>query len=101
MVFQSDVIIGDVENPFVIEFNTHDSELVTIYPNPVGRGEVFNINLPDDETVKEIIVTNMTGVVVSKMSGVRRVNGIPASGVYDIKITTLSGNTYHGRLVVK
>ena len=74
-----------------------------MYPNPIRRNETVTFNLPDDETVKEVVVTNAVGAVVkhNTTSLTMIVEGMPISGVYMVKVVCVSGNVYIGKLIVE
>lgn len=103
VVFQNNAVIGTLDTPYMIVFDSDDSsqKLLGFYPNPVDRNTTFYIDIPENETVKEVVVTDMLGVAVRRNANGRQVSGISTSGVYDIRVVTLSGNIYHGRLIVK
>lgn len=98
LTFDSEKLIGNVNNPVELHFGVmHDNvqpDLV-IYPNPVERNTSFTLLAPDNETITEIIVTDAIGNVIGDDT---RLN---TSGIYIIKVSCLSGNTYFGKLIVK
>ncbi|MBO6025100.1 MAG: choice-of-anchor D domain-containing protein [Bacteroidales bacterium] len=105
--FVTDAIIGKLDKPFEIHFNTDnsvDSKPLSIYPNPIGKNMLFCMDIPQIETITELTITNVFGAVVRLESGLvdtRSINGPMSSGVYLVEVVTLSGNIYHGKLIVK
>ena len=76
---------------------------MSLYPNPVDKGQPFSLKIPQQETITEIIVTDMLGEVIRYETGaldVKSIQGLPACGVYVIEAVARSGNRYHGRLIV-
>ena len=105
MRFVSDGIVGDFDSPYEVRFTTKaNNTALLIYPNPVERNTPYTFDLPMDETVEEIVVFNTLGDIVSREAGARvgrSIQGITTTGVYTVKITCRSGNTYTGRIVVR
>ncbi len=99
LTFAADAVIGSFDEPFKIHFGEMteiDRNSLLIYPNPVDRNETFTLDIPKDETIKEIIITDALGSVVCKNTFSLRV-----SGVYMVKAVCASGNIYIGKIVVK
>lgn len=106
VVFESDAVIGSIDNPFEVHFSQMQEfsrSKLEMYPNPIRRNETVTFNLPDDETVKEVVVTNAVGAVVkhNTTSLTMIVEGMPISGVYMVKVVCVSGNVYIGKLIVE
>ncbi len=99
LTFVSDAVVGTLTEPFEIHFGEMtdiDRSSLVIYPNPVDRNEMFTLDIPNDETIKEIVITDALGSVVCKNTFSLRV-----SGVYMVKAICASGNVYFGKLIVK
>ena len=108
LAFKRDVVLGSIDDPYVVQFSTNKASSVvkpvTLYPNPVDRNQVFALNIPQDEAIAELIVTDVLGETVRHETGaldIRSVKGLPVAGVYVIKATAKSGNVYYGRIIVK
>ena len=109
ITFHSNAIVGSLDNPMPIHFGAMNgvAELQTnmsVYPNPVDRNASFALAIPEEETVAEVLVVNALGEVVSREKGSLNHSmkqGLPASGVYMVKVTCESGNVYQGRIMVK
>jgi hypothetical protein len=104
IVFEANAVYGNLDTPYEVMFRTDNDAMavIGIYPNPVDKDENFNLAVPDDEVVSEVLITDMLGNTVRHDKGDNRTaNGISAAGVYDVKVITKSGKTYHGRLIVK
>lgn len=106
VTFESDAIIGSLDEPFEVHFSAMQEfsrSQLEMFPNPVSRNETVSFNLPDDEMVKEVVVTNAVGAVVKhNASSLTMIGeGMPMSGVYMVKVICNSGNVYIGKLIVK
>lgn len=110
ITFVQDAVMGKLDKPFEVHFNSwsqiqsYEEHHLTIYPNPVEKDQSFALEIPRNEVVTEITVTDMLGAVVRHESGavnVEAIKGLPTSGVYVIEIVAESGNVYRGRLIVK
>lgn len=107
IVFSNNAIIGSFDNPYKVCFNTlglgESTMSVAMYPNPVDRGQAFNLNVPQDEEVLDVSIVNALGTVIRHETGALRstITGIPVAGVYTVKVMCRSGNAYYGRLIVK
>lgn len=106
VVFESDAVVGSLDEPFEVHFSAMQEfsrSQLEMFPNPVSRNETVSFNLPDDEMVKEVVVTNAVGAVVKhNASSLTMIGeGMPMSGVYMVKVICNSGNVYIGKLIVK
>lgn len=104
IVFENNAVYGNIDNPYEINFHldNDEMEMVGIYPNPVDNGNSFNLAIPNDEVISEVVITDVMGRVVSRVLGDNRiVNGLSTPCVYCVSVVTKSGKTYHGRLIVK
>lgn len=108
LTFARDVVIGLLDEPYVVGFNTAKEEpgrkAMALYPNPVNRNQVFSLNIPATETITEIIIVDMMGDIVRHETGAldaQVVRGFPVTGVYVVKAVAKSGNVYYGRIIVK
>ena len=111
LTFATDAIVGEFDDPFVVRFgglsSVEEQDLTLgLYPNPVGRNEAFRLVVPEDETVTEWMVVNALGAVVrheaaTGMPQETRIEGLPVSGVYLVKVSCQSGKVYWNRLIVE
>lgn len=106
VAFSSNAIIGGVKQPFEIKVGAMEAisrNKLNIFPNPVDRNTSVILNVPVDETIKEIVVTNTLGAVVDRKTTSLNIieNGMLASGMYMVKVICNSGNVYIGKLIVK
>ena len=106
VAFESDAVIGSLDEPFEVHFSAMQEfsrSQLEMFPNPVSRNETVSFNLPDDEMVKEVVVTNAVGAIVKhNASSLTMIGeGMPMSGVYMVKVICNSGNVYTGKLIVK
>lgn len=100
--FVSDAVIGSLSEPFQIHFGQTNS-MLSIFPNPISCGESFRIELPKDEDVYRVIVSDGTGSIIRNETGAldNTISGFSSSGFYLIEVVTKSGGIYHGKLIVK
>ena len=85
-----------------IEETNSSTPWVKLYPNPVGKGEGLELNLVEGESVKELWIVDLLGNVVCHAIGdLSSVNSPSATGVYLVWVIADSGNTYHGRIIVR
>ena len=106
VAFSSNAIIGEVKQPFEIKVSSMEAisrNKLNIFPNPVDRNTSVILNVPVDETIKEIVVTNTLGAVIDRKTTSLNVieNGMLVSGMYMVKVVCNSGNVYIGKLIVK
>ena len=96
-------VVGDMNKPFVLHAN--DSELV-LFPNPVTKGEFFNLTMPSNIDLKgaRVEVYNALGNLVrtETLNGDNtKMAGLPTAGVYTVKVTDRQGNVNFAKLVVR
>ncbi|MCR5039921.1 MAG: choice-of-anchor D domain-containing protein [Bacteroidales bacterium] len=103
VVFADNAVAGTLDSPYVIEFGTRvETSTVNLYPNPVERNKAITLELPTEERVSEVVVTDMLGRKMRhRVECTRILGGISESGVYIIQVITEGGNVYHGRIIVK
>lgn len=105
--FMPDAIIGKLDRPFEVHFNSKGqapAKLLHVYPNPVQREATFDLNIPQGETITELIITDVLGALVRHEIGVIKtnaVNGLTSAGVYVIEAAAQSGTVYHGKIIVQ
>ncbi|MBO6026151.1 MAG: T9SS type A sorting domain-containing protein [Bacteroidales bacterium] len=106
LVFNKNAIVGSLGNPYEIRFG--ECNVVTtnmaLYPNPVEKGHEFSLDIPHDETIIEIVITDVLGAQARHETGAlnaKSVKGLPTAGVYVIKVVSKSGTVYYGRIVVE
>lgn len=103
VVFATDAVVGTLNNPLVVEFGSGigAATAMRLYPNPVRRNEAVQLDLPN-ETIREIVVTNVLGETVCRQRGKENtLHGISGSGIFCIQVFTEEGNIYHGRIIVR
>ena len=106
LVFSKNAIVGSLGKPYEIRFGD-DVEVtgnMAIYPNPVESGKTFSLNVPQGETITEVVISDVLGNQLRHETGAlnpKAVKGLPTAGVYVIKSVAKSGNTYYGRLIVE
>ena len=96
-------VVGEMNKPFVLHAN--DSELV-LFPNPVSKGEVFNLTMPSNVDLKgaRVEVYNALGNLVrtETLNGDNtKMAGLLTAGVYTVKVTDRQGNVNFAKLVVR
>ena len=107
ITFVRNGIMGSLDAPYIVKFNTSTEVWqgsMVLFPNPVERNKTFNLDIPKNEMLKEIIIVDMLGEEVLRKTGALKSNeiaGLPVAGIYVVKAITESGNVYHGRLIVK
>ena len=111
LTYESNAVVGSLDAPYVIRFrgNTGLDDLnnrIQVFPNPVERGQTFNIGMTDAEIGEvEIAIINALGVVVetrratSLQHGTVKAPNVP--GVYTLRITVEGKGTCYRKLVVK
>ena len=103
IVYNTDDVIGDFNNPFVVRFNSSASEQLVVYPNPVNKGESFNVLLTSDQSA-QVEIINSVGVIVSSKRAAGRdiMMDVPATqGVYTVRVITDGKEIKCVKLVVK
>ncbi len=109
-VFTSDDVIGNLDNPVVLNFRmlTETAEnaetMLRIYPNPVAKGGEVRLSLPEDAGKVRVEIYNVLDVSVCKTDitgNTVTIGGSVSSGAYLMKVFTESGKVYYGRLIVK
>ena len=97
VTFKTDAVLGSLDNPYEMKFgemNKIASGDLEIFPNPVESNQTFTVNVPQGETIAEIVITDVLGAVVSERK-------LSVAGTYIIKVSCESGKVYYGKLVVK
>ena len=111
LAYESNAVVGSLDEPYVIRFrsNTGLDDLnnrIQVFPNPVERGQTFNIGMTDAEIGEaQVDVINALGVVLETQSivslqyGTVKAPNVP--GVYTLRITVEGKGTCYRKLVVK
>ena len=106
LTYQTNAIVGSPDAPFVVRFRSNTglddfSSHIQLFPNPVGKGQTFNVGLADGEIGEaQVDVINALGVVVET----RRATSLQAPnvpGVYTLRITVEGMGTCYRKLVVE
>ncbi len=83
---------------------SEETVYMTLYPNPVHRHERIQCDIPQNETITELVITDMLGNTIRHEQGVVEANsirGLAKAGVYVVEAVTASGKVLRGRLVVR
>ncbi len=102
MTFNVDATIGDINNPYIINYATvcvEDDEIEitdNIYPNPVNVRETVYLN----KNYEKVEVINSLGIVVKSYFNVNKIEGVREPGVYIIK-TIEEKTIMYNKLIVK
>ena len=111
LTYESNAVVGSLDAPYVIRFrsNTGLDDLnnrIQVFPNPVGKGQTFNIGMTNGEISEaQVEIINALGVVVetrratSLQHGTVKAPNMP--GVYTLRITMEGKGTCYRKLVVK
>ena len=106
LTYQTNAIIGSPDAPLVVRFRGNTGlndldRLVQVYPNPVDKGQTFNIGMTDMETGEaQVEIINALGVVVET----RRATSLQAPnvpGVYTLRITVEGQGICYRKLIVR
>ena len=105
VTFTTDAVIGNLDRPYVVEFGENNAAdkmtSVRMYPNPVSKNEAITLDIPENERIEKVIVTDMLGRVIRcEAVNTNIIRGIFESGVYNIQVVTDNG-IHHGKLMVK
>ena len=103
--FKADVVLGRLLSPFELKFNTTGmtASNLNLFPNPVNRGEMVNVTLPNDDNVT-VEVINVMGSTVKTMQsaqGSTELSADMAPGIYTVKVTDAQGKVNVAKLVVE
>lgn len=106
LVFNKNAVVGSFDKPYEVSFGcVYDGQWgLSLYPNPVERNTAFSLNVPQNESITEIVITDVLGTVIRHETGLENtkfVKGLPTTGVYLIQAVGKAGATYHGRLIVE
>ena len=109
LTYQTNAVVGGVDELFTIHFRgftgLYEFKLVDIFPNPVRRGELFNIGIAAEEVgVVRVETVNALGAVISSETS----TGMPANfkapnvpGIYTLRISVEGKETCYRKLVVE
>ena len=106
VVFENNLIAGDLDNPFVLHFKGTEAQdrNMLVYPNPINRNCTFSLVLPTGESVEKLCVIDAMGRIVMQKSGcvqTSEVSGPAVAGIYTIKVVCKSGDIYFSKLIIK
>ena len=111
LTYESNAVVGNLDEPYTIHFRDNTglddlSNRIQVFPNPVERGQTFNIGMTDAEICEaQVDVINALGVIVetrratSLQHGTVKAPNVP--GVYTLRITVEGKGTCYRKLVVK
>ena len=75
---------------------------IAVYPNPVGAGQLLNINLPQDVNSVNVNIYNLSGNLVRQQKGVHSAVTMPyQTGMYIIEIQLPDGTKDVQQVIVK
>ena len=101
VVFHTDDMLGDFDNPYVVRFGNVESGDVKIYPNPVKAGETINVIVPE-KAVLEIVNTLGEVVGTQTLSEGDNIVKTPATpDVYMLRIISNGNDVKCQRIVLK
>ena len=101
VVFHTDDMLGDFDNPYVVRFGNVESGDVKIYPNPVKAGETINVIVPE-KAVLEIVNTLGEVVGTQTLSEGDNIVKTPATpGVYMLRIISNGNDVKCQRIVLQ
>jgi len=108
--YAADTNYGSLKTPFVVHFRSATgvdefSNLLHVYPNPVDKGQVINLNLPTNgnRAVRVEIIDAMGTVILSESSAALPVSISAPSvpGMYLLRILTTDKDVCHKKLIVR
>ena len=99
---RSDAVVGD----FMAPFELHNQSVLSLFPNPVDRGESVRMEVPANVELEgaRVEVYNALGSLVldeTLTNGEREIAGIKAVGIYTVRLTDRKGNVHFGKLIVR
>ena len=110
VLFEANAMLGTIDNPFVIDFNTtgineNGFAQLTLFPNPVKAGNNVRIRVSENLSAGlEIEIITTMGILYNKIThkgNVVEMKSPDTPGVYMIKMTDKNGNVNFGKLIVK
>ena len=110
LIFSTNTIVGEPMSPYVVRFRSttgldEGNTSVNIFPNPVEKGSLFSIGLPDDGNKVQIEIVNALGVVerlnALSLQTSATLRAPEAVGVYTLRITVEGKGTYIRKLIVR
>ena len=112
LTYETNAVIGGFETPYVVRFRSTTGvnefgKAVQIYPNPVERGQILTFGLSETEIGEvQVAIINAIGVTIETQCFASPKTSITikapdATGLYMLRVTSASGETYYGKLVVK
>ena len=102
MELRVNALVGDLATPYVLHTNSD----LTLFPNPVMKGEAFTMEMPSGSELNgaRVEVFNALGSLVHSevMNGSdAKMTGLQTAGVYTVKVTDQKGNVHFTKLVVR
>ncbi len=110
LAFVADDHVGSLRDPYTVQFKgmtalQETDNLIQVYPNPVGQGQMFNIGQSAEELGEvQIEFVNALGAVVSTEKAMQlpvSVKAPDAAGVYILRISVNGKGVRYGKLIVK
>ena len=102
-IMRSNVYVGQLTDPFILNANTTDE--INLFPNPVERGEMVRMELTSKLNLNnaKVEIFNALGTLVRSEQlnqVVTEIQGLQTSGVYTVKVSD-GQVVYFSKLVVK
>jgi hypothetical protein len=102
--FYHDSVHTNCQTTSIDEYSAPASFKIKIFPNPVSGNRVFEIEIPENTTAVELIITDIEGRLVYKDSGETRDNykidaGDIGSGLYFCRLR-LSDQVLTGKVLI-
>ena len=108
--YETDAVVGSFAEPYVVSFRSITgleewANSVSLFPNPVERGETVTLGLPEVETLRATSVETIDalGMVVETHghASLQRITAPKVAGVYTLRITVEGKGTCYRKLVVR
>ena len=107
--FSVNAVLGNFAEPYVVSFRgttgvNEFGKVVNVYPNPVGRGQLLNLDMSVEGAVVRVEVVNALGALVSVETSTQLPASVKApetAGVYTLRIITENNETFYRKFVVR
>jgi hypothetical protein len=110
LVFMTNATVGNAEEPFVVSFRggmglTELDGHVQVFPNPIRRGDIFNISMATTRNKPvRVEILNTLGTTILSTSSASVPTSIAApktAGVYFLRIVAEGQGSYIRKLIIK
>jgi hypothetical protein len=100
--YNANAIVGKLTAPFELKFTKNvTANSLNLFPNPVNRGEMVNMTLPEGTMNVEVINVLGSTLKSMRMTQGSELSADMAPGIYTIKVTDAEGRVYVDKLIVK